>query len=109
MNDPQPAWWNLLPMLSGLVMGFLGALGTVFLWLHNRFTKNEERIVAIEASCRERNAIATANIARLEAYHQSNTHRLDAIEETTQRISDKQDRLMDVLINRGKEGRNGRG
>lgn len=107
MNDPQPAWWNLLPMMSGIALGFLGALGAVFGWLHNRFTKNEERMVAIEASCRERIAIATANIARLEAYHESNTDRLEAIEETTQRISDKQDRLMDVLINRGKEGRHG--
>jgi len=100
VNQHDGFWWNALDTLTGVVIGIVGIVGAVLGWLNNRFSKMEERMSAAEQECNERDHVAETAIAKLQAYHESNIKRLDNIEDTTQRIDSKLDRLIDSLGNR---------
>jgi len=100
MNQHDGFWWNVLDTLSGVAIGIVGVVGAVLGWLNNRFSKMEERMTIVEQGCNARNHAAETQIAKLQAYHESNIRRLDSIEDTTQRIDGKLDRLIDNLSKR---------
>jgi len=95
VNDQHGFWWDVIEALS---KGIALLLAAGFGWLTRKFTSVEARMDSMEKDLRERTQTATTNIAVLQSYHVANTHRLSAIEATTQRMDAKLDRL----IERGK-------
>jgi hypothetical protein len=102
MNQHEGVWWNVIDTLSGMAIGVIGVVGAVMGWLNNKFSKVEDRMATLEQDFTGRNHAAETQIAKLQAYHESNIRRLDTIEDTTQRIDGKLDRLIDNLSNRGR-------
>ena len=95
-------WWDLFKTISNIAALVLaGAFG----WLMKKFKTINERLDDIEeqtkarADAMERQLIASdhaaaTQIAVLQSYHQSNTHRLAAIEDTAKRVEGKLDQLI---------------
>ena len=97
MNETNGVWWNIVDTVSRLAVVVLGAcLG----WLGKRFRDIDGRMDALEKDFNARNLIAATSIATLEAYHTANTQRLNSIEDTTQKIDGKLDRLIESLVER---------
>lgn len=99
MNE-HSTWWNTLDAVIGFAVGVLSLIGACFGWLDNRFKKMAERMDDMEHDFNKRNQLAATSIVRLEAYHESNTRRLDAIDETTNKIDEKLDRLLETMARR---------
>ena len=85
-------WWDILKTVSN-VIGV--ALAVAFGWLTRKFTSLNERMDNMEDDMRKRTQEAAVHIAVLQSYHVSNIQRLDTIEQTTQRMDAKLDRLIE--------------
>jgi tetrahydromethanopterin S-methyltransferase subunit G len=100
MNETHGVWWNILDTVVGAIVGIASALGTCFGWVSSKFKEVNTRMDELEKDFNIRNQISATSIAKLEAYHESNTQRLDSIEDTTKNIDGKLDRLIESLSNR---------
>jgi hypothetical protein len=92
VHDYQGFWWDILKTVSN-VIGV--ALAVAFGWLTRKFTSLDERLDAMETETQKRTQESAVHIAVLQSYHVSNTQRLDSIEDTTQRMDAKLDRLIE--------------
>ena len=103
MNETHGVWWNIIDTVVGVAVGVVSALGAAFGWLTNKFKDVDARMDALEKDFNTRVQLSAMSIARLEAYHESNTQRLDSIEGTAKDINGKLDRLIESLVR--KKGR----
>lgn len=94
MTDQHGFWWDVIEALS---KGIAILLAAGFGWLTRKFTCVEERMDNMEKDLRERTQTAATNIAVLQSYHVANTQRLDSIENTTNKIDSKLDRLIESM------------
>ena len=92
MNDQHGIWWEIFETISKW-MALLMAAG--YGWLMRKFTSLEGRMESMEKDFRERTQQSATHIAVLQSYHVANTQRLEAIEQTTQRMDAKLDRLIE--------------
>jgi len=101
MSEPQWGWSDIIEVVSrfvaaALVAGF-GWLMKKFTTINDQLTHAHERMDAMEKQFTASDHAAATQIVILQAYHTSNTQRLDSIENTTQRIDGKLDRLIESL------------
>ena len=92
MNDQHGIWWDIFETISKW-LALLMAAG--YGWLMRKFSNLEIQMDSMDKDLRERTQQAATHIAVLQSYHVANTQRLDSIEETTQRMDAKLDRLIE--------------
>jgi predicted nucleic acid-binding Zn-ribbon protein len=97
VNGNHGIWWDILDTASQVIAG---ALAVGFGWLTKKFSEIDGRMTTMEKEFTSRNHTAETQIAVLQGYHESNTQRLDAIEDTMERVDDKLDRLIEKLSER---------
>ena len=84
-------WWDIIDT----VLHWIGLLlAAAFGWLARKFSRVEDKMAQMDKLCTERGHQAAMNIAVLQSYHESNTQRLDAIDETAKRIDGKLDEVI---------------
>lgn len=92
MNAQHSIWWDIFEAVSKW-LALIMAAG--YGWLMRKFTSLEERMENMEDDLQKRTQESAMHIAVLQSYHVANTQRLDSIEDTTQRMDAKLDRLIE--------------
>lgn len=90
----------MVDTIFGILLGIGSIIAGSFRWLSKRFRDVEERMDAIEKDAMARNQLTTLSIVKLETYHDANQKRLDGIEDSTERINEKLDRLIEGMVAR---------
>ena len=98
MNDP--AKWDWADAASGVVMGVLGGMVSMFGWFSGKLGKVHDRIDSVH----ERVTANSSHIAVLQAQEVAKLQRMERIEDNLVAINEKQDRQMEVLMDlRGRD------
>lgn len=90
----EPSKWDWADAVSGLVMGIVTGVMTLYSWFSHKVDAMHGRISTVKQVVNDQ----AASIKVLEAHHAATLHRLERIEDNSAVINEKQDRQMEILI-----------
>jgi hypothetical protein len=97
----DPSKWDWADTLSGMLLGVVSGILSLFGWfstkvgtVHDRIDAVHDRINIVTQAASDQ----AASIKVLEAHHGAKLQRLDRIEGNLTAINEKQDRQMEILM-----------
>lgn len=96
----EPSKWDWADAVSGLVLGIVGGVATLYGWFSRKVDAMHGRISTVKQAVNDQ----AASIKVLEAHHDATLRRLSSIEENSSEINKKQDRQMEILLDIQRRG-----
>lgn len=96
----EPSKWDWADALSGLMLGIVSGILTLYGWFSRKVDAMHGRISTVKQTVNEQ----AASIKVLEANHEDALRRLSSIEKNSSEINRKQDRQMEILLDIQRRG-----